>query len=159
MEATTIWTGGGASDLWSDAGNWSAGVPVNGDDLVFGASGRALNFDDLLSLTIGGLTFSSGAPTYQLSILGGGAVSPLLSITGAGISNASGIMQNLRVEADATPNDRGATLEFRSGTTVAADVRITTGKRHFFQSRHASRPDRDDEIPRHVFGGKRRVFQ
>ena len=33
--ATDVWTGHGANNLWSNAANWSAGVPVAGMDLQF----------------------------------------------------------------------------------------------------------------------------
>lgn len=34
---TRTWTGNGATSNWTDAGNWSPGLPVAGDDLVFPA--------------------------------------------------------------------------------------------------------------------------
>ncbi len=34
IAATRVWTGAGATNLWSDAANWSNGVPVNGDSIL-----------------------------------------------------------------------------------------------------------------------------
>ena len=49
---TRIWTGAGAGGLWSDAGNWSDGVPVNGGEVLFGVAGGRNSFDNVtLSLT------------------------------------------------------------------------------------------------------------
>ncbi|MDH3199203.1 MAG: hypothetical protein OEO21_13285, partial [Candidatus Krumholzibacteria bacterium] len=39
LALTTTWTGGGATDDWSDAGNWNNGVPGNGDNVTFMAVG------------------------------------------------------------------------------------------------------------------------
>lgn len=34
--ATLVWTGGGASGLWSDPANWNLGrTPTGGDDVAF----------------------------------------------------------------------------------------------------------------------------
>ncbi len=90
LSATRIWTGGGATDLWSDPANWSGGVPIAGDDVIFGSSARFALVDDFVSLSLLSLSFQANNPAYQLSILGGGAVSPILSIMGAGILNSSG---------------------------------------------------------------------
>src|SRR5687768_8609833 len=60
-QPTHTWTGA-SDDLWSVAGNWSGGVPVNGVNLAFGASAQTFNYDDIASLQIGTLTFIAAAP-------------------------------------------------------------------------------------------------
>src|SRR5215203_5835688 len=90
--ATVTWTATGASNLWSDAANWSAGVPTNGDTLVFSATARTSPVDDILSLTIGTLTFAVGAPAFQLTV-SGGAGEKTLTVGGAGFVNQSGETQ------------------------------------------------------------------
>jgi autotransporter-associated beta strand protein len=55
------WNGAGATNLWSDAGNWSGGTPA-GDPaaiLIFPSAARPTNTNDLTDLTIESLTFSS----------------------------------------------------------------------------------------------------
>lgn len=47
MAKITNYIGAGASDNWSDAGNWSLGVPDTGDDLIFGVSARQNSINDL----------------------------------------------------------------------------------------------------------------
>ena len=125
--ATRTWSGLGGSDLWSEAANWSGGVPVDNDDIQFGASARTSSVNDFAALSLQSIAFAADAPAYQLSIKGGGAVAPKLTLTGSGIGNASGILQNLRVGAGQARGDRGAVLEFRNGATVAANIRITNG--------------------------------
>lgn len=133
VEAAFItWTGGGGTDLWSDPGNWSGGLPANGDDLAFGLSARTSPINDFSSVSPQSIHFNADAPGYQLLVRGGGTVSPLLSLTGNGIGNSSGILQNLRVGTGQAFGDRGAVLEFRNSATVAADVRITNGSVTFY---------------------------
>ncbi len=59
-KAANIWTGA-AGGLWSQAGNWSRGVPQSGDVLVF-PSGAAnlVNTNDIAGLSVGGLALDSG---------------------------------------------------------------------------------------------------
>ncbi len=47
--AENTWTGGGSSANWSDAGNWTDGVPANGDTLTFRGNTRQANTNDLLT--------------------------------------------------------------------------------------------------------------
>lgn len=79
--ATDTWTGG-VSALWSVAGNWSAGVPSAGDDLVFPASGAFQNNNNDLaadtpfnSITISGGAYTLNGNSIQLGAGG-------LSMTG-----------------------------------------------------------------------------
>ncbi len=61
--ATITWTGGGDGTNWFDSGNWSAGVPGNGDGAVINSGSVALTnvTGDLAALTMNGgtLTFSN----------------------------------------------------------------------------------------------------
>lgn len=61
--ATITWTGGGDGTNWFDSGNWSAGVPGNGDGAVINSGSVALTnvTGDLGALTMNGgtLTFSN----------------------------------------------------------------------------------------------------
>jgi hypothetical protein len=74
--ATHTWTGNGVSTNWSDAGNWSGGVPVNdpaGLHLVFpdDATGTHTMVQDLPGLAIASMTlFTFGGNPYVLSGLG-----------------------------------------------------------------------------------------
>ncbi len=60
------WTGA-AGTLWSNSANWSpAGVPANGDTLIFPASaGSKSNSNDIAGLSLGGLTFSGNGYTLD----------------------------------------------------------------------------------------------
>ena len=64
--ATVTWTGGGGSQVWSVAGNWSPGLPVSGDDLTFaGAASLATVNNRSPNPFYGRITLS--APGYVVS--------------------------------------------------------------------------------------------
>jgi autotransporter-associated beta strand protein len=118
--ATVRWTAGGASGLWSDAANWStAGIPVDGDDLVFGHLASAATSVLDLSRSFASLSFDSDASPFALHVQGGGA---LLSFTGQGIRNLSAGSAPIRQDLLADAGVAGGTLRFTasSGINVAA---------------------------------------
>jgi len=63
--ATNTWTGSANDGQWSTAGNWSAGVPNNGDDLVFNNSSYGLGgiTDNIPGLNVNSITFTSDNAT------------------------------------------------------------------------------------------------
>jgi autotransporter-associated beta strand protein len=62
------WTGGGADDLWSLAGNWNGLVPVPGDELVFAGTTRLTSVNDTPADTsFLGITFDESAGSFALS--------------------------------------------------------------------------------------------
>ncbi len=60
--AATTWTNGNNTQIWSDALNWTNGVPVNGSDVVIGvpATGSLPSLDDQ-ALTIANLTVDANS--------------------------------------------------------------------------------------------------
>ena len=72
--ATRSWTGGGASDAWSDAANWGGVAPSDGDDLFFpagssrpestndraGAAYRSVHVGDARTITGSSFTIGQG---------------------------------------------------------------------------------------------------
>ena len=71
--AIRTWDGGSSGpgdNLWSTAANWgTSGVPVNNtpkNELVFGGGTRLANNNDIASLSVGKLTFASGAGGFDL---------------------------------------------------------------------------------------------
>lgn len=67
---SSVWDGGADPDAkWSTAANWAGDVlPVAGGKLFFGSSTLTAPDNDLaVGTAVGGLEFSSGAPSYQLA--------------------------------------------------------------------------------------------
>src|SRR4051794_41185310 len=63
-----VWTGGGLSDLWSDAGN-GGGTPLPvGDPLIFDGTQRLTpNNDTTAANPYAGITFNPGAGAFTIS--------------------------------------------------------------------------------------------
>jgi fibronectin-binding autotransporter adhesin len=99
--ATYTWVGNTTVD-WSTTGGFDA-VPANGNNaLVFGSDGTVgtaathiLN-DNISALTIGSMTFNSGAPSYTI----GGTGIITLGTTGTVFNNNSGVLQTINVRVN-----------------------------------------------------------
>lgn len=66
--STGRWTGSGANNNWSTAGNWDGNaVPIFPIGLAFGGSTRLSNTNDLTGVTATGITFSNTAGAFTLS--------------------------------------------------------------------------------------------
>ncbi len=63
--ALAIWTGGGANNNWSTAGNWST-PPASPAPLDFAGNTRLVNTNDLAGFTATSITFDSAAGAFTL---------------------------------------------------------------------------------------------
>ena len=104
---------------WNSANNWSAGGPPNGpsDTAFFGLSNRT----DLFltgNTEVNGITYNANASAFTLTNL-----ASILTISGAGITNNSGIMQNFVVENHLN----GASFRF-TNSAVAGSLTTFTNK-------------------------------
>jgi fibronectin-binding autotransporter adhesin len=121
VPATHTWTGAGATNLWSDSGDWTGGVPVNNDNLIFPASSPQLaTYNNLTGLRIASITFqgngySLGGDTLTLN--GGIYLSP-------GVTGAESIVFNVNVLTAATfeIDNASATLSFANVLSAGAGV-------------------------------------
>ncbi len=65
--STGHWTGSGANNNWSTAGNWdNNAVPVFPIGLTFAGSTRLVNNNDLTAITVSSFTFDSAAGAFVL---------------------------------------------------------------------------------------------
>ncbi len=63
-----LWTGGGANNNWSTAGNWdNNAVPIFPHSLTFAGNTRRTNNNDLSSITVSSLTFDVAAGAFTLN--------------------------------------------------------------------------------------------
>ncbi len=66
-QAQSIWTGLGANNNWSTAGNWNNNaVPIFPIGLTFAGSTRLANSNDLSGITANGITFDAAAGAFVL---------------------------------------------------------------------------------------------
>lgn len=140
--ATRTWTGNGATNNWSDAGNWNSGAPVAGDSLVFPASAnRKTNTNNLASNTAfdtvtfngGGYDISGNAVslTTDLTNQSNGNNEIHLSLNGAGavwqqtgrliLSGNNGFTGGVTVVAGALRIEHGHALGNAPGQTIVND--------------------------------------
>src|ERR1051325_11731887 len=93
-EATDhTWTGA-SSNAWSDANNWTNGVPVAGDSAIFSSLAPGASTTPTIGpgeiVDLSSLVFPAGAPAYQLNVAAGTPDSPgSLTLSGSGISISS----------------------------------------------------------------------
>ncbi len=111
---SATWLASPASGDWNAAINWTAGGPPNGwaDGSAPTATFNTSNITSLFlnqATSVGGIVFNPGASAFTINTNGNG-VGPSLDITGAGITNNSGIIQNF-VNA-------GADIDFNNGGIV-----------------------------------------
>jgi autotransporter-associated beta strand protein len=125
--ATDIWTGGSkTSSNWSDAANWSAGVPVNGENLVFGSSPKVTITDDIAATngvlpTYASLTFQAGGYTIvgtksasEFAVTGQVLINQNLAVVTIGSSTTP-----LSIElASPTVGNNSQTITVNSGSTL-----------------------------------------
>ena len=123
--ATRTWTGGGGDANWSNAGNWSGGAPVAGDDLVFpsGVTNK-FNSNDFAQGTIfGSITVQDGGYTMggnsietdQITVVAG----PVITASNLAWSNGSAPFTGLRVPTGGTTTvDIGAGAEVQMTLSV-----------------------------------------
>src|SRR4051812_24795560 len=66
--ASHVWTGTGASNVWSLVDNWVGGIPQSGNDVVFTNTVGLLNTNDLTGRSFSSINFAT--PSGAFSLLG-----------------------------------------------------------------------------------------
>ncbi len=125
--AVRIWSGGGANNNWTTAGNWGGAAPVAGDDLVFPAgAARLSNTNDFASGT-GFRSLSFSGSNY---VLRGTTPAHAIGLTnGIDCTNPTGtntINLGLTLGAPQAFNVAGATAWLQSGSYIALGTNTLT---------------------------------
>ena len=115
--ATLVWTGGGASGLWSDPANWNLGrAPGAGDDVTFsGNPAWSTNTLDL-PLSLASLTFTPTSQIFFVHVSEDGGSS--LAFTGLGIQNLTSITGPIRQQLFADAGTTGGTILFANSSGI-----------------------------------------
>ncbi len=107
---------------WTDSNNWSAGVPMEGDELLFGPSAQtAIDFDTIASPA--SLTFEADAPSYTIAVLQDRS----LMLTGIGVINTSGLTQTLTNVGGLVRPRSGSNIYFTSSATAGNATIVNSG--------------------------------
>jgi hypothetical protein len=115
--ATMTWTGAGADNNWTTAGNWGGVAPVAGDDLVFpGGAARLTNNNNFASGTsFNTISFTGASGGYNL---GGNAIQLVAGISASNTTGDSTV---------ALPITLGASQTFSCSTPVASGRLFISG--------------------------------
>ncbi|MBK6489448.1 MAG: hypothetical protein IPF98_21920 [Gemmatimonadetes bacterium] len=124
-QATRTWTGGGANNNWTTAGNWGGIAPVAGDNLVFDAAGVAVRnapANNFANGTIfGTITVSAAGYTFTGSSVSTTGVT--VSTYASGTSTISFIIGG----AGGVTMDAAGTLALSVANTFTGGLRINAG--------------------------------
>jgi autotransporter-associated beta strand protein len=120
---TDTWTGA-SSALWSDAGNWTAGIPKNGEDLIFpSVAANFANTNDLHGLSLHGIRFTGGGYT-----VGGQGVTVTGGVeTAAGLSGTDTLALPLAGSGGVTVNDGTLRLAATAPNTYLGTTVVSAG--------------------------------
>ena len=145
QSSSLTWSGISSAN-WSDSGNWSLfGLPANGDTLIFAVSGQPAPNNDMTGLSLGGITFVSGATVY---VLGGNSLTldtalvvnsnqvletitmPLVltnAVTFNTVSNLDTTVGDMEVDGAITGDTNGSLVKIGGGTLTLASKSYTGG--------------------------------
>lgn len=138
--AVHVWTGS-ASAQWSDAANWTGGLPVAGGELLLDSATRAVSFNDLaggltlLGLTLGPNAAAPGLSGNALRFQGAGAYLRMLSNAGHGtVSNALVLDSSLQVTGGPSGTSQlflRGDISGAGGLTAAGGLTVLSGNNSF----------------------------
>ncbi|MCI0680506.1 MAG: Ig-like domain repeat protein [Gemmataceae bacterium] len=129
--AARFWDGGGATNLWSDAGNWdgTGNVPVDGDELIFLAGAANLtNVNDIDNLKVNRIAISGNG--YNISgspiVLGSTVVgSGFIDLNGPGITATVGL--DITLGGDAGQKQFFTANSSTTSLIISGDISDATG--------------------------------
>jgi autotransporter-associated beta strand protein len=122
--AVFTWSGGsGSSGNWSDSANWGfAGIPTNGDILIFPASTpRLININDITNLTLNQIRFVGASGGYNLS---GNAFTLTNGIEATNTTVLNVIKNNIALAVIDSPLNIGPGIVLLGGT-ISGSVGVT----------------------------------
>src|SRR5438128_2555370 len=116
---SATWKQGAASDDWFTATNWKQRTIPNGPgDTATFASSNQTSIDIVFDTEVSGIVFKPGASAFTIAT--NPQVTPELTISGVGITNDSGIVQNFVV------NQGGAQIAFANSATAGSLTAFTS---------------------------------
>jgi autotransporter-associated beta strand protein len=114
---SATWSANPASSDWNTAANWTPNTVPNGaaDTATFGIS-NTTDISTSANVEVNGITYSGGANAYSVTLGLGFA----FTVSGAGITNSSGVMQNFVTAADGS-----GLLLFTNNAIVGSQIAVT----------------------------------
>lgn len=123
--ATVVtWTGGGSSNNWSDAANWTPGIPVAGDTIVFpAAAARKTNTNNLPPASYFRIRFDGSGYTIN-----GNPVNVMEDVTNQPASGTNQV--NVDISGLGAILQESGRLTLAGNNSFSGDVEITGGSVH-----------------------------
>src|SRR2546430_1118742 len=118
---SATWKPNPATSDWNHAANWMPHtIPNSATDTASFATSNTTNVFLSANTEVNGIIFNAGASPFTIT------VGPTLTLTvsGAGITNNSGVTQNFVTMADINGTQHG-TIQFTNGATAGNGTRIT----------------------------------
>jgi autotransporter-associated beta strand protein len=118
---SATWKSSPASGNWNTATNWTPQTIPNGpSDTATFATSNTTNVSLSANTEVNGIVFNAGASAFTITVV------PTLTLTvsGAGITNNSGIAQEFVAATDINGTQHG-TIQFTNGATAGNGTRIT----------------------------------
>jgi len=132
---SATWLASPATGDWNTAGNWTAGGPPNGStDTATFESSNIIGVSLSLNTEVNGIVFNAGASAFTIT------ASPMfvLTISGVGITNNSGITQNFVIAVDSDTGTVGQIIFANSATAGSLTAFNNVGSMSFFGSSTAA---------------------
>ncbi len=124
---SATWSFNPPGNAWNNAADWTPATVPNGasDVATFGVSNTTAVSVSGDPIQVSAIVFSPGASTFNITVDPAASASsdPLLTFSGAGITNNSGTTQNLL--AAPTFNGHAAFIEFLGASSAGKDILLT----------------------------------
>src|SRR5436190_8431085 len=119
---SATWKTNPARSDWNHAANWTPPTIPNGPlDTATFASSNTTGVSIFNGIEINGIVFNAGASAFTITV----PIHSSVFVSGAGIINNSGILQNFGTGPDTTAAGNGARIIFTSKATAGTDTAFT----------------------------------
>jgi len=162
---SATWNLNPANGDWNTASNWTPATVPDGpaDTATFGPSNLIdidLSYNDGFNgFEVNGFTFNTGASPFTFTVSSGASLNFVLTISGVGITNNSGIAQNFITVSSAGCCDSGGVIQFVNSAT-AGDRTVFTNAGLFTATKFfdTSTAGNSTLIARHGAAGYGNIF-
>jgi autotransporter-associated beta strand protein len=128
---SATWLASPATNHWLNASNWTSGGPPNGpSDVATFSTSNTTSLLHTADVQVSGIIFNSGASAFTITS------AATLTISGAGITNNSGIIQNFIIPASSTTG-----INLTNSATAGSQTAFTIDSNNSGTVSHIGTPD------------------
>ena len=124
---SATWNLNPVSGIWNDPTNWTPAAEPNSfaDTATFGLS-NTTSITLSAGTRLDGIVFNAGASAFTIATTNALPISPALTLSGAGITNSSGIIQNFMTAGGGANNGGPSQIFFRNSATAGSMTNYTS---------------------------------